>query len=97
MREVRERSGFRQSLMRLSRGIYRNLLVRPDGEFWQVVRKLANDEQLAPKYRNHPLHGDHDGSLECHIRPDLLLVYRYEGDYLILLEMLGSHAELFGM
>ncbi|MBQ7154367.1 MAG: type II toxin-antitoxin system YafQ family toxin [Synergistaceae bacterium] len=97
MREIRERSDFKRALKHLSRGTYRNLLVRPDGELWQVVRKLANDEQLAPKYRDHPLHGNLEGSRECHIRPDLLLVYTYEGDYLIILDMLGSHSELFGL
>ena len=97
MREVRERSFFKRALKRLSRGIHRDILVRPEGELWRVVRTLANDEQLASKYKDHPLHGDLEGCRECHIRPDLLLVYQYEGDYLLLLDMLGSHSELFGM
>ena len=97
MREIRERTRFLRDLRRLSRGRYRNLLIKPDGELWEVARNLANDITLPQKYRDHPLHGDKDGSRECHIRPDLLLVYKYEGDYLILLEMLGSHAELFGL
>ena len=97
MREVRERARFLRDLRRLGRGKYRKLLIKPDGELWEVTRKLANDIPLEPKYRDHALHGKLEGSRECHIRPDLLLVYRYEGDYLILLEMLGSHAELFGM
>ena len=89
MREIRERSRFKRDLRRLGRGEYRNLLIKPDGELWEVARHLANDMLLHPKYRDHPLHGDKEGSRECHIRPDLLLVYKYEGDYLILLEMLG--------
>ena len=97
MREIRERSRFRQDLKRLGRGKYRKLLIKPDGELWEVTRNLANDIPLEPKYRDHQLNGEWEGSRECHIRPDLLLVYRYEGNYLILLEMLGSHAELFGM
>ncbi len=97
MREVKQTNQFKRDLKRLSKGRYSKLLTVPDGEFWQVVRKLANDEQLAPKYRDHPLHGNLEGSRECHIRPDLLLVYMYDGNYLIVLDMLGSHAELFGM
>ena len=52
---------------------------------------------LPPKYRDHQLHGDHEGSKECHIRPDLILVYKYEGDYLLILDMLGTHSEIFGL
>ena len=97
MREVKQTKGFRQSLKRLSRGTYRKLLVMPDGELWQVVRLLANDIPLPPKYRDHQLHGELEGARDCHIRPDLVLVYKYEGDYLVILDMLGSHAELFGL
>ena len=97
MREVRQSNEFKRNLRRFGRGRYRELLVSPDGELWQVVRTLANDELLPLKYRDHPLRGDREGSRECHIRPDLLLVYRYEGSYLMILDMLGSHAEIFGM
>lgn len=76
--------------------MYHNLLVK-GGEFDRVVLTLANNITLVPKYKDHPLHGEWDGSRECHIRPDLLLVYRYEGDELILLQMLGSHSEIFGL
>ena len=41
--------------------------------------------------------GEYEGSRECHIRPDLLLIYTLEGDDVLWLERLGSHAELFGM
>ena len=97
MRKVQESNQFKRDLRRLGRGIYRNLLVRPDGELWQVVRMLANNITLPAKYKDHPLHGNLEGSRDCHIRPDLLLVYTYEGDELILLEMLGSHSEIFGL
>ena len=97
MRKVQESNQFKRDLRRLGRGIYRSLLVRPDGELWQVVRILASNNTLPAKYKDHPLHGNREGSRDCHIRPDLLLVYKYEGDELILLEMLGSHSEIFGL
>ena len=97
MREIKQTKGFRQSLKRLSRGIYGKLLVMPDGELWQVVRLLANDIPLPPKYQDHPLHGKYEGARDCHIRPDLVLVYKYEGDYLLILDMFGSLSELFGL
>ena len=97
MREVKQSNEFKRNLRRLSRSIYRELLIMPDGELWEVVRTLAEDKTLPPKYRDHPLRGDREGSRECHVRPDLLLVYKYEGGYLLILDMLGSHAEVFGM
>ena len=61
-----------------------------------VLSKLANDTSLEPKFRDHALHGEWKGYRECHIRPDLLLVYRKEKDRLILaLIDLDSHSNLF--
>ena len=78
------------------RGVYREIQ-KPDGEFQGVVYALRNDIPLPAKYRDHPLHGQWEGSRDCHIRPDLVLIYTLEGDDVLRLERLGSHAELFGM
>jgi mRNA interferase YafQ len=61
-----------------------------------VVETLANEENLAPKHRDHELKGNFAGFRECHISPDWLLIYRVDGDDLILfLSRTGSHADLF--
>ena len=61
-----------------------------------VVEILANEEKLAPKHRDHELKGNFAGFRECHISPDWLLIYRVDGDDLILfLSRTGSHADLF--
>lgn len=63
-----------------------------------VVALLANDVQLAAKYRDHALQGEFIDCRECHIEPDWLLVYRSyaDGDELFLkLEATGSHSDLF--
>ena len=96
MRRVEQRSKFRRDFKREGKGIYRSLL-HDGGEFWEVVDTLAKDMRLPEKYRDHPLHGEYEGSRECHIRPDLLLIYTLEGDDVLKLERLGSHTELFGM
>ncbi|MBQ3403735.1 MAG: type II toxin-antitoxin system YafQ family toxin [Synergistaceae bacterium] len=96
MRRPEPRSKFRRDFKREGKGIYRSLLPE-GGEFWEVVRMLADDIPLPARYRDHPLHGAWEGSREYHIRPDLLLVYTLEGDNVLWLERLGSHAELFGM
>jgi mRNA interferase YafQ len=60
------------------------------------VRKLAAREVLSPKYRDHDLIGKWAGHQECHIQSDWLLVYRIEGDDLILiLTRTGTHGDLF--
>ena len=62
-----------------------------------IITKLANDETLPDKYRDHALSGNWIGHRECHINPDWLLIYRYEDDVLVLtLARTGTHSDLFG-
>ena len=62
-----------------------------------VLDLLVSGEPLPAKYKEHPLISHYVGYLECHGKPDLLLVYsRDEARKTILLYRLGSHAELFG-
>ncbi len=63
----------------------------------EVVAALAMGETLPDKNKDHPLTGDWAGHRECHIQPDWLLVYRVEGDVLVLtLARTGTHSDLFG-
>lgn len=67
-------------------------------ELLDVVDKLALKEELDPKYRNHKLIDDKNfkNCMECHIRPDWLLIYQYnENELLLLLMDTGSHSDLF--
>lgn len=62
-----------------------------------VVTQLASRNTLDAKYRDHDLDGNYAGFRECHIRLDWLLIYRIDGNRLILfLTRTGSHADLFG-
>ena len=61
-----------------------------------VLYKLLNDEVLPEKYRDHALIGDWFGYRECHIKPDLLLIYKKSDQDILCLARLGSHSELFG-
>ncbi len=94
MREVRQRSFFKSDLKRESRGRYRDIL-RKGENFHKTVETLRQGMRLPLSYKDHALHGQWEGSRECHIRPDLLLVYTYVGDDV--LERLGSHSEIFGL
>jgi len=61
-----------------------------------VLYKLLNDEVLPEKYSDHALVGDWVGYRECHVNPDLLLIYKYSDTTTLRLARLGSHSELFG-
>jgi mRNA interferase YafQ len=56
---------------------------------------LANDKPLSPRYRDHDLSGDWAGYRDCHIKPDLVLIYKKSDAYTLRLARLGSHSELF--
>ncbi len=43
---------------------------------YKVVENLAKEQPLAPKYKDHPLKGALKDFKECHLKPDLLLVYQ---------------------
>ena len=61
-----------------------------------VVNRLASEEPLDPKYKDHTLSGDYSGFRECHITPDWLLVYQVINDELVLfLSRTGTHSDLF--
>ncbi|MGX3044828.1 type II toxin-antitoxin system YafQ family toxin [Helicobacter sp. T3_23-1056] len=61
-----------------------------------IITKLANDEMLEPRHKDHKLSGQYEGYRECHIKPNLLLIYKKEEQVLILTCLaIGSHSELF--
>ncbi len=59
-----------------------------------VIEMLVRREPLPPKHRDRNLCGQWNKHRECHVAPDWLLIYRIQGDDLIL-ERTGSHSELF--
>ena len=92
MRFIEQKKKFKQDLKRESRGRYRNVIA---GELWNVIMALADDIQLDPSYEDHSLHHNWEGSRDCHLAHDLVLVYTLEGEDLLVLERLGSHSEIF--
>ena len=61
-----------------------------------VVALLLSDRVLPENNRDHALSGDWAAYRECHIKPDLLLIYRKPDAGTLRLARLGSHSELFG-
>ena len=60
----------------------------------EVISKLIADESLPEKYCDHQLSGDWQDHRDCHIKPDLVLIYRKPDDEILQLVRLGSHSEL---
>lgn len=65
-----------------------------DLAYIDVVYNLLCANELAQKYKDHQLRGNMKEFRECHVKPDLLLIYLLE-DRTIKLVDIGSHSELF--
>lgn len=89
MYEIRMVKQFRKDLKALDKSMY------DLDELDKVVSMLANGQRLPPEYHDHDLHGKFEGTRECHIRPDWLLIYRTKKKELILyLLSTGTHSNL---
>jgi mRNA interferase YafQ len=94
MREIKQGSAFRRDVKRESKG---SSLAALNKEMPGILVMLANDTRLPAKYRDHALSGRWAHHRECHITPDLLLIYIKEADNILRLSRLGSHTELLKM
>lgn len=65
-------------------------------ELDEVLGILLSRKKLPDKYVDHALTGDRFGSRECHIKPDVLLIYNIDlAKSILYLSRIGSHSELF--
>lgn len=62
----------------------------------EVIALLMTDTLLPTRYQDHKLTGEWADFRECHIKPDLLLIYEKPEDDTLGLARLGSHSEIFG-
>ncbi len=60
-----------------------------------VLQLLIEGEVLPEKLKDHPLSGDWKDHRDCHIKPDLVLIYSADDDAVTVVRI-GSHSELFG-
>jgi mRNA interferase YafQ len=67
---------------------------RLDAVLLATVNMPAKDEPLPHRYFDHPLGGEWEDFRDCHLRGDLVLIYRRIGDHMLDLARLGSHGEL---
>ena len=91
MRTIKQSGQFKRDLKRESKGQHRQIL---QSEFVSIIAALAADSPLESRHRDHALSGDWKNHRDCHVRPDLVLIYcKADADTLELVR-LGSHAEL---
>jgi len=74
---------------------YKRAGVRDMAAASDVMAMIFQGKTLPAEYEDHELTGDWDGSRECHIGGDFLLVYQLSNDLVTFVD-LGSHSELFG-
>ena len=91
MRTIERTSRFKRDYRRESRGRHRTYL---DAILAPVVEALANDRPLEGRHHDHALSGEWGDHRDCHVKPNLLLIYQKSGDDILRLVRLGSHAEL---
>jgi mRNA interferase YafQ len=93
MRRIERTNAFRRDFKREKRGPHGR---DPEGVLSLAVSLLAEDKPLSGRNRDHPLTGEWHDHRECHLKPDLLLIYRKPDAEVLQLVRLGSHSELFG-
>jgi mRNA interferase YafQ len=91
MRTIEWTTQFKRDYKREAKGVYRSTLTK---DLDYIVTTLANDEPLADKHHDHALSGEWKDHRDCHIKPDLILIYRKPKVTVLQLVRLGSHSEL---
>ena len=91
MRKIERTGQFKRDYKRELKGRHRATL---ETAFVDVLKGLINDQPLPEKHRDHALTGDWVDHRDCHIKPDLVLIYRMPNAEVLQLVRLGSHSEL---
>ena len=91
MRKIERTGQFRRDYKREAKGPHRASL---DARLVPLLVTLANDQPLEPQYHDHALSGDWKDHRDCHVKPDLVLIYQKPDADTLRLVRLGSHSEL---
>jgi mRNA interferase YafQ len=91
MRTIERTGQFKRDYKRESKGRHKATI---DADLLAVLALLLNDRPLEDRHRDHALTGDWKDFRDCHVKPDLVLIYRKPDSDTLQLVRLGSHAEL---
>jgi mRNA interferase YafQ len=92
MRRIERTTAFGRDFKRERKGQYRREL---ESAVSGAVSLLAADALLPKRNHDHGLAGEWQDYRECHLKPDLLLIYRKPDTEVLQLVRMGSHNELF--
>jgi mRNA interferase YafQ len=94
IRTIEHTNKFKRDYKREVKGKSRAYVQELDAALASVVQVLRTDGTLDQRYYDHPLSGKWKDYRDCHIKPDLVLIYcKWAPDTLTLIR-LGSHSEL---
>ena len=82
---------FKRDYKRETKGQHRGTL---EADLHGVLSALLADKPLEPRHRDHALTGDWKDHRDCHVKPDLVLIYQKPDADVSRLVRLGSHSEL---
>ncbi|NKB78264.1 MAG: type II toxin-antitoxin system mRNA interferase toxin, RelE/StbE family [Gammaproteobacteria bacterium] len=91
MRNIEFTNQLKRDFKRESKGRHKNAL---QTLFPLVVESLSKDNDLDTKYHDHALTGEWSDHRDCHVKPDLVLIYRKPNDVTLQLVRIGSHSKL---
>jgi mRNA interferase YafQ len=93
MRTIERTTQFKKDYQLELKGKFSTTLEK---RFTLVLQYLINDVNLPIKYMDHKLQGEYADCRDCHIYPDLVLIYQKTLINSLKLIRLGSHSKLFG-
>lgn len=91
MRTIRRHGSFRKDFKREGRSRHRESIA---ADLAAIIQRLATDSPLEERHRDHALTGNWADHRDCHVKPDLVLIYRKPNGNMLELVRLASHAEL---
>lgn len=91
MRAIEWTGQFKRDFKRETKGQHRVAL---DDDLFPVIDMLADDQPLKSRHRDHALSGNWKDHRDCHIKPDLVLIYSKPDSELLRSVRIGSHSEL---
>jgi mRNA interferase YafQ len=91
MRTIIRSTRFKRDYKRELKGRFGKML---PADLSAILLAIANDQALPNHYRDHALTSQWIGYRDCHIKPDLVMIYRLPNDSTLELARLGSHSQL---
>lgn len=91
MRIIKRTTQFKRDYKLQNRGRHKLTL---EDDLLKAINLLITDAKLPERMYDHSLTGNWKNYRDCHIKPDLVLIYRKTEDNALELIRLGSHSEL---